>query len=107
MELPSTSTEGLSNWDDARGDIADGMYTMTEFNKDDMEDGKPLANNPPNNTNTNNTPISPKMRDLSYTQGAKAAFCDRYDSDGNNGLFVPASIMVETVEEDNNIIFNP
>ena len=46
----------------------------------------------------------PKMRELSFILGAKAVFCDGYDSDDNNGPFVPASIMIETVEEDNNII---
>ena len=98
-------TEGPINWDVTRGNIATGMYTMREFDEDDMdmEDGKPPTNNSPNNTNTNNTP-SIKMRDLSQFQGTKTLFCGGYDSDGNNRPFVPALIIFEIVEEDNNIV---
>ena len=41
MELPST--EGPSTWKAERENIPDGMYTMTGFVENDMEDGKPAA----------------------------------------------------------------
>ena len=73
MEL--TSTEGLTTWDAAGENIPDGMYNMTEFDEDDMEDCKPAAKNPPNDTAKTDTP-SPKQRDLSYIQRNEAKFCD-------------------------------
>ena len=64
MELPST--KGPSSWEAAGGNIPDGMYTMIEFDEDNMmEDGKPAVNNPPNNTAKTDT-LSPKKRDLSH-----------------------------------------
>ena len=54
MELPST--EGPSTWEAAGENIPDGMYTMTEFDEHDMEDGKPVVKNPPNDTAETTTP---------------------------------------------------
>ena len=45
MELPSTKRP--STWEAAEENIPDGVYKMTEFDDDDMEDGKPAAKNPP------------------------------------------------------------
>ena len=81
MELPST--EGPSNWDEARGNIPEGIYTMNEYDEEDLEDGKPFAENQPNNTTDNNTP-SPQMRDLSYIQNTEKRFDKGYDSDGED-----------------------
>ena len=78
MELPST--EGPSTWEAAGENIPDGMYKMTEFDEDNMEDGKPYVKNPPKDTTKTDTP-SPKQRDLSYIQRNEAKFCDEYDSD--------------------------
>ena len=93
MELPST--EGPSTWEAAGGNIPDGVYKMTEFDEDNMEDGKPYAKNPPKDTTKTDTP-SPKQRDLSYIRTYEEDFGDGYDSDGENGPFVPKIIMVKT-----------
>ena len=83
--------------------IPDSMYEMTEFDEDNMEDGKPYAKNPPKDTAETDTP-SLKQRDLSYIRKNKEKFGDGYDSDGEIGPFVPETIMVETVEEDDDIV---
>ena len=73
MNLPLT--KGPSSWEAVRENIPDGMYTMTEFDEYDMEDGKPAAKNSPNNTAKTDTP-SPKQRDLSYIQTNEVKFRD-------------------------------
>ena len=45
MEL--TFTKGRNKWEDTRGNIADGMYAMREFDEDTIEDDKPFVKNPP------------------------------------------------------------
>ena len=75
---------------------------MNEFDENKMEDGKPFATNPPNDTTTN-TP-SQKQIDLSCVHRNEAKFCEGYGSDGENGPFVPERIMVKTVEKGNDII---
>ena len=76
---------------------------MNEYNEDDLEDGKPFDENRPNSTTNNNTP-SPKMRDLSYIQNTKKRFDKGYDRDWEDGPFVHPQILVETVQEDDNIV---
>ena len=41
MELPST--KGPSTWEATGKNVPDGVYKMTEFDEDDMEDGKPAT----------------------------------------------------------------
>eukprot|EP00751_Fragilariopsis_kerguelensis_P049104 CAMPEP_0171041876 /NCGR_PEP_ID=MMETSP0736-20130129/45921_1 /TAXON_ID=186038 /ORGANISM="Fragilariopsis kerguelensis, Strain L26-C5" /LENGTH=74 /DNA_ID=CAMNT_0011490251 /DNA_START=21 /DNA_END=245 /DNA_ORIENTATION=+ len=74
MELLSTNRP--STWEVTGENIPDGMYTMTELDEHDMEDGKPVAKNPPNDTAETTTP-SPKQRDLSFIQRNEAKICDR------------------------------
>ena len=101
MEL--TSTEGAADWEAAGEYIPDGMYDMMEFGVDDMEDGKPAAKDPPNDTAETDTP-SPKQRDLSYFRKNEEKFSEGYDSDGESGPFIPDKIMVETVQDEMDIV---
>ena len=63
MEL--LSSEGPSTWEAVGEYIPDGMYTMREFDENNMEDDKPFATIPSNDTAETATP-NPKQRDLSY-----------------------------------------
>ena len=99
MELPST--ERPSTWEFTGENIPYCMYSMMLFDVDGMEDGKPVAKNPPTNTDTatastTDTP-SLKQRYLSYIQRNEAKFCDKYDSDGKNGPCVPERIMIISI----------
>ena len=76
---------------------------MNEYDEDVLEDCKPFTENRPNNTTDNNTP-SPQMRDLSYIQNTEKRFDKGYDSDSEDGPFVPEQIPVETVQEDDDIV---
>ena len=67
--------EGPSTWEAARENIPDGMYKMTEFDEDNMEDGKPPAKHPTNNTTKTNTPSS-KQKGTSCIQRNEAKFCE-------------------------------
>ena len=91
MELPST--EGPSDRDEAERNIPEGTYTMNEYDEEDLEDGNPFAENSLSNTTNNNIP-SPKMRDLSYIQNTDKRFDKGYDSDGEDGPFVPVKYLV-------------
>ena len=62
-----------------------------------------LPKKTPNNTATTNT-TSPKQRDLSRIQRNKANLCDWYGGDGENGPSIPERIMVDTVENDEDIV---
>ena len=41
MELPCT--EGPRDWDETERNIPEGIYTMNEYDDEDLEDGKPFA----------------------------------------------------------------
>ena len=90
------STKGPSTWEGTGENIPDDMYTMKEFDNNNIEDGKTGAKNPSNNS-TSITTSSPKSERSFHIQSNEANFCNKYDSDSKNGPFVPERIMVKTV----------
>ena len=98
MELPST--EGSITWEDAGQNIPDDMYKMTKFDEYNLEDGKPYVKNQPKDTTKTDRHAKSKAERSFFNSNKQREVWWRYDSDGENGPYIPETIMVKTVKED-------